>query len=309
MKILVTGGHGFLGKTLVPLLEKKYGKSSLTVPSSAELDLMDREKVEHFMTDNKFDTVVHLAARMSGIGELMKNPQKYLEENLEINYNVVKGALASGVTRFVTLGSSCGYNNDTPLPMREEYFWHLKPENTYGLCKLVMLEHLMSQKQMKWSYLVPGNLYGPYDHFGDAKAHLIPATVSKFLNARKNNEKSINVWGDGSQIRDFILVDDAAKIIADSIENDKFYGQPVNISANEGISVREIVELIQDILGMQDIAIDWDITKPTGIMKKVLANDVMVSIIGNNYLTPIKEGLELTINWFMTNCVKQEGSE
>lgn len=301
MKILVTGGRGFLGKSLVPIVCKKFGEENVFVPSSAELDLLDREAVEKYMKENQFDTVIHMAARMSGIGELMRYPQKYLEENLEINYNTVKGALNSGVKKFVTLGSSCGYNNDTPLPMREEYFWHLKPENTYGLCKLVMLEHLMSQKQMQWVYLVPGNLYGPYDHFGDEHAHLIPATVTKFLNAKETGAKSINVWGDGSQIRDFILVSDAAKIIADSIDNERFYGKPVNISANSGVSVKTIVETIREILGLEHIEIEWDITKPTGIMKKILANDVMVSIIGENYLTPIKEGLTKTINWYLNS--------
>lgn len=299
MKILVTGGNGFLGKTLVPILQKKYGENNVTVPLSKELNLLNKEKTYDFLNNEKFDTVIHLAAKMSGIGELLKNPQIYLEENLIINFNIVTAALAAGVKKFVTLGSSCGYNNNTPIPMKEEYFWHLKPENTYGICKLILLEHLMSQKSMEWVYLVPANLYGPHDHFGDINAHIIPATIGKFLAAKENGTGYIDVWGDGSQVRDFMYVDDAAQIICDSVENTAFCGKAVNISTNKGNTIKEVVEAISKSLNMQDIEIRWDTTKPTGIIKKILSNDLLRSIYHeHDSFVNINTGIDKTIRWY-----------
>lgn len=302
MKILVTGGKGFLGKTLVPILQKKYGRNNVIVPSSIELNLLNKEKTYDLLNNEKFDTVIHLAAKMSGIGELLKNPQIYLEENLIINFNIVTEALRTGVKKFIALGSSCGYNNNTPIPMKEEYFWHLKPENTYGICKLILLEHLMSQKSMEWVYLVPANLYGPNDHFGDTNAHIIPATIGKFLSAKENGTGYIDVWGDGSQVRDFMYVDDAAQIISDSIDNKAFCGKAVNISTNKGNTIKEVVEAIGKSLNLQEIEIRWDTAKPTGIMKKILSNDLLMSIYHeHNSFVNINTGIDKTIRWYSEN--------
>lgn len=298
MSVLITGANGFLGKNLVGKLKEKYIEKSFLTPNSSELNLLNYESVNEYLIQNDVDEIIHLAARMSGIGELTKNPLPYLEQNLILNYNIVHSAIENKVNRFITLGSSCGYNNDTPLPMKEESFWKLKPENTYGICKLVLLEHLQNQKDMIWTYLVPGNLYGPYDHFGNENAHLIPATILKFEKAIMEQKKYIDVWGDGTQIRDFLYIDDAVDIICSAFENEKYNKKILNISVEKGDTVKNIVETIQKIMGLEDIEIRWDITKPTGISKKVLSNNRFMKIEPNYEFTSIEDGLKQTIEWY-----------
>lgn len=299
MKILLTGGSGFFGKNLLPILQKNYSESEILAPTSSELNLLDYEELNRYFKKHKKMIVIHLAAKMSGIGELMMNPRTYLENNLIINYNVVKCCLENEVERIIVMGSSCGYNNETPLPMREDDFWKLKPENTYGISKLVMLEHLMTQKEMKWVYLVPANLYGEFDHFSDVNAHLIPATVLKFINARKKNKDYIDAWGDGSQIRDFMYIQDACDIVCRTIQDDAFCGRPINISRQQGNTVKEVIETIRAIMQCEDIEIRWDINKPIGIKEKVLCNDRLTEVMGNYKYTDLFDGLKKTIDWYL----------
>lgn len=298
MSVLVTGANGFLGRNLIGKLEKDYAEKSFLSPNSAELNLLDYQSVNQYIKKNDVDEIIHLAARMAGIGELTKNPLPYLEQNLILNYNVVHSAIENNVKRFVTLGSSCGYNNDTPLPMREESFWQLKPENTYGICKLVLLEHLQAQNVMEWSYLVPGNLYGPHDHFGEENAHLIPATVLKFEKAKREGRNHIDVWGDGTQVRDFLYISDAVDIICKAYKESKYNHKILNISVESGNTVKEIVETIRAVMELEDIEIRWDVSKPTGILKKVLANEGFLRLEPDYQFTTIKSGLKQTIDWY-----------
>ena len=298
MSVLITGANGFFGKNLTNQLSVKYKEKKFLTPSSSELNLLNYECVDKYIKENNVDEIIHLAARMAGIGELTKNPLPYLEQNLILNYNIVHSAIENKIKRFVTLGSSCGYNNSTPLPMEEDSFWNLKPENTYGICKLILLEHLQNQTEMVWTYLVPGNLYGPFDHFGEENAHLIPATILKFEKAIKEKKEYIDVWGDGTQVRDFLYIADAANIICEAFGNEKYNNKILNISVEKGDTVRKIVETIQKIMKLENIEIRWDITKPTGISKKVLSNKRFLEIEPNYNFTNIEDGLKKTIEWY-----------
>lgn len=301
LKIFVSGGRGFLGKSVVEELKKIYGMENIIYPSSRELNLLDLQQLDDYFKKTKFDIVIHLAAKVAGIGDLTNHPLLYLEDNMIINYNIVKISLKYNIKKFITLGSSCGYNNETPLPMMEEEFWNRKPENTYGICKLLLLEHLKAQDVMQWVYLVPANIYGPGDHFGEANAHLIPATVLKFEQAVKNDSDYIDVWGDGTQVRDFIYIDDVVNIMCKSIENMAYQNKAINISTNIGCSVKEIVNSIKEIMGLSDMEVRWDSSKPTGILKKILSNKKFIGIENDYRFVDINEGLQKTIKWYYVN--------
>lgn len=303
--ILVTGARGFVGRNLIPKLKNSIDDAVILTPTHEELDLSVDSQVVSYFKSRKIDEVIHLAARMAGIGELTNKPRYYLEKNLLINYNIVHSSIEFGVKKFLTLGTSCAYNNYSPIPMKEDSLWDLKPENTYGICKMVLLEHLMSQDTMGWVYLIPGNLYGPHDHFGKKNAHLIPATFNKFVECELYKKDVIEVWGDGSQIRDFMYVDDAINIILKAYFDERYAEKPINISACEGTSVKEIVLEIRSCfkeLLNREISIDYDTTKPTGIKEKVLSNKLFLEIEKKYEFTTIREGLRKTFEWYCSNA-------
>lgn len=300
--VLVTGANGFVGKNLTPRLRDVYSDVEFLTPSSKELNLIEYEDLLKYLHNNNVQEVIHLASSMAGIGELQNKPLLYLENNLIMNYNIIHASLEAKIKKFVTLGTSCSYNNSTPLPMRERDLWCLKPENTYGICKLIMLEHLYSQEQMKWVYLIPGNLYGPHDHFGEENAHIIPATVQKIEKIEKETPY-IEVWGDGSQIRDFMYVGDAVDIICKAYDDGRYYGHPINISTAKGTTIKTIVEEITRCFQnyedcVNNLSVRWDKTKPIGIKEKILANDEFLKLEPGFQFTTIPDGISKTMNWY-----------
>lgn len=300
MKILVTGGNGFVGKNLVDKM--KTMSMEFFSPSSRELNLKRKNEIDRYLEDNKIDVIVHLAAKLGGVGLVMNKQTMFLEENLLINYNIVKSAYEHNVKKFITFGSSCCYGDSLPVPLGEESIWKDEPENTYGLCKLVILEHLKSQNIMNWVYLLPPNIYGPQDHFFEKDAHFIPATIQKIERAVLEGEKSISVWGDGTQVRDFLYVDDLVDVLIDSICSDIYDRIPVNVSTNVGVTVKETVEMLCELMGHEDLKIEWDVTKPTGSMKKIMSNKKIKEINPDIKFTQMRVGLEKMIDWY--NCHK-----
>lgn len=299
MKILITGGHGFVGKTLVDRLNSM--KMDIVYPSSRELNLMDKEEVDNYFEMNKIDMVVHLAARLGGVGVVMNKQTMFLEDNLLINYNITKSAIDHNISKFITFGSSCCYGDTLPIPLQEEYLWKDIPENTYGVCKLVILEHLRSQNTMNWVYLLPPNIYGPNDHFFEKDAHFIPATIQKIEQAVSEGRRSISVWGDGTQVRDFLYVDDLVDVLVDAICSDIYDRNPVNVATSTGVTVKETVEMLCELMGHQDFTIEWDTTKPTGSMTKIMSNEKIKSIKSGIQFTTMRDGLEKMIDWYNAN--------
>lgn len=295
--ILVTGSRGFLGKKF---MEKICEKNEYEVyyPTSQELNLEDYNSVENFFKARKIDVVIHLAARLGGVGIVSRESLYFFEKNIILNYNIVSVSLKYNVEKFITLGSSCSYGKDAIIPTHENQLWKGEPENSYGVCKLVLLNHLKSQNKMKWVYLIPPNIYGPGDHFEEEDSHLIPATFKKFENALKFNEKSIEVWGDGTQIRDFIYVDDVVDILLQSIENDSFLFKALNLSTNIGISVKEIVDFIRNNLALSDVDVNYNPDKPTGTLKKILDNNSIHQILPNYKFKEFSEGILETCIWY-----------
>lgn len=292
---LITGAKGFVGKCLAQRLKNELYKDCVLTPSSTELDLRNYDKVYEFLKKYKVTKVIHLAASMSGIGELTNNPLTYLENNFLINFNIVKAALETRVKYFVTFGSSCSYSQNTNIPMREADLWKEKPENTYGISKLLLLEHLLSQCKMKFLYLVPANIYGVGDHFSSDKAHVIPATILKFENAVKEKKNKISVWGNGEQIRDFIYLEDLCNIVSELVKNNYYNSEPINISTGIGVKIKDIIVKIREYMDLEEFEIEWQVDKPIGIPKKILDNTLLMNIIKEYSFTNIDIGLKKII--------------
>ena len=204
--------------------------------------------------------------------------------------------MGGGGIRFITLGSSCCYAEDAPLPNRESDLWNGRPENTYGICKLVLLEQLIHQRDRNWTYLIPPNIYGPGDHFGDAHAHFIPATVMKFQKAVEDGTNEIEVWGDGSQTRDFVYIDDMVHFLLAAMEDERYTGRPINIGTGKEVSVKDITLAIRDTLGLTNkVAVRWAPDKPTGTTRKALCTNALRELAPNYSFVDIDAGLRKTV--------------
>ena len=296
--VLVTGASGFLGKRLIERQLSLKSQYSLFYPSIEELDLTDLYSVDTYFKENTFDIVIHLAAMHGGVGNADKKALEYLEDNLLINYNTVHNSIKHNVKYFIMIGSSSCYNNQAPIPTTEDSLWHGRPESSYGVCKLVMLEHLLAQNIMDWVCLIPPNYYGPGCDVDGESAHLIPATIKKFENAKVHGIPFIDVWGDGSQIRDFLYIDDMVSILCNVLERNKYSKQILNVSTNTGTSIKEAVTAIRSLLELNNIEIRWDTSKPTGTHKKILSNERLMQIDNSIRITPFQDGIKKTIDWY-----------
>lgn len=293
--VLVTGGNGFVGKRFLERAHSELGGLTILSPSSGELDLKSSEAVEGFFARNRIDIVVHLAAVHGGVGMSLNQPLRLLEDNLLIDYHILKTAIQNGVEKFITFGSSCSYGRDAPLPLQEISLWREKPENSYGISKLVMLEHLKAQEKMRWVYFIPSNIYGFGDHFGAQNMHIIPENILKFDDALKNKRTYIEAWGDGSQVRDFVYVEDIVSLLLESIQSDKYDNDVFNLSTGMGVTIKQVLTLIRKYMDATDVEILWNTALPMGTVKKVSDNTKFKSISPCFSFTKLEEGLMQTV--------------
>jgi len=303
--ILITGSNGFVGYAMQRAMQDN-AKYKILAPNSSTLDLMNTRAVDDFFRYKHIDIVYHLAAKHAGVGSGIHQPLFFLESNLLMNYNIVSSSIRYNVKKFVTLGSSCTYQVALTHPAREEDLWDQRAENTYGTCKQILLEHLQTQNSMKWVYLIPPNLYGPGDHFGESGAHFIPATVQKFQLAKNNREKNITVWGDGQQSRDFLYLGDLINVLIEAGCADKYNGMPINIATGRQVTVQKITGLIQRNLHLEDISIRWDSTKPTGMQRRELNNALFLSLNPDYEFVQVEDGIRETINWYLQGAKRED---
>jgi GDP-L-fucose synthase len=300
-RVMVTGGAGFLGSSVVHQLERA-GATHVFVPRSTKYDLRSRDGVERALADGTPDVVIHLAAIVGGIGANRENPGRFFYENAIMGIELMEQARLGGVAKFVAVGTVCAYPKFTPVPFREENLWDGYPEETnapYGLAKkmlLVQAQAYRDQYGFDAIYLLPVNLYGPGDNFDPASSHVIPALIKKCLDARDNGDAAIDVWGTGSASREFLYVDDAAEGIVLAAE--RFDGrEPVNLGVGSEITIKELVGLIARLTGFEG-EIRWDATKPDGQPRRALDVSRARDWFGFQARTSFEDGLRRTIDWY-----------
>ena len=297
--VLVTGSKGFLGSFLVKELEKLCPKKIIT-PSSKELDLRDNSNCKKAVLD--VDIVFHLAAHVGGIGLNKERPGDLFYDNLMMGTQLLHEAKNASVQKFIALGTVCSYPKFSQIPFLESSIWDGYPEETnapYGLAKKMMLvqsQAYREQYNFKSIVVIPTNLYGPNDNFDPSSSHVIPALILKIDNAKKNNSKSITLWGDGTPTRDFLYVEDASRGII--LAADKYDDPlPINLSSEEEISIKQLAELISDIMKF-DGKITWDTSKPNGQPRRCVSNKRAEEKLNFKPEISLKEGLRRTIECY-----------
>ncbi|MDD4083249.1 MAG: GDP-L-fucose synthase [Sphaerochaetaceae bacterium] len=299
-RITLTGGNGFLGSFVLEEL-KKQGAKNIFVPSSKEYDLTTFEACKKVAKDS--DIIIHLAAKVGGIGANQEHPGDFFYDNLMMGVQLIEQARLANVEKFVAIGTICAYPKFTLVPFKESDLWNGYPEETnapYGLAKKMLLVQLQAYKQQygfNGIYLLPVNLYGPRDNFDPNSSHVIPALIRKISEAKKNNSPSITVWGDGSASREFLFVKDAAKGI---VLATKYYNKtdPVNLGSGNEITIKNLVELLCELMGF-DGEIIWDKSKPNGQPKRCLEVSKAKKEFDFEATTNLREGLKETIDWYL----------
>lgn len=300
-RVVVTGGHGFLGSFVVDKL-RAAGAKEVIVPRSEKLDLRIQTEALRLYTDTRPDVVIHLAAVVGGIGANRENPGRFFYDNAIMGLNVIEAARITGIDKFVCAGTICSYPKFTPVPFREEDFWNGYPEETnapYGLAKKMLLVQLQAYREQygfNGIYLTPVNLYGPRDNFDLQSSHVIPALIRKCIEAKQSDASEIVAWGTGNATREFLYVEDAAEAIVLAAER---YSKPdlVNLGSGEEISVGDLLEMIRAMVGAQG-AVRWDHTKPDGQPRRSLDTSKAAREFGWRAKTSLPAGLQKTIEWF-----------
>ena len=307
--VMVTGGNGFLGKYIVCKLQEREAK--VFVADRDRYDLRRLDEIRRALSDSQPHMVIHLAARVGGIGANLEHPAEFFYDNLMMGVPLLHESWAAGVSKFVALGTICCYPKFTPVPFREEQLWNGYPEETnapYGLAKKMLLVQSQAYRQQygfNSIFLMPVNLYGPEDNFDPASSHVIPALIKKFLDAKQSaicNPQSaiVTVWGDGSPTREFLYVEDAAEGIVLAAE--RYDGSdPVNLGSAFEISIKDLVETIARLTGFKGDLI-WDTTKPNGQPRRKLDTSQAKERFGFEARTTFEDGLRHTIEWYRIQC-------
>jgi len=303
-KVIVTGGAGFLGSHLVDYL-RELGCNDIIVPRSATYDLREKQAVKQLFTDHpNVDMLFHLAATVGGIGANRKFPGMFIYDNLIMGTLLMEQARLHGVKKVINMGTICEYPKFTPIPFSEDNLWDGYPEETnapYGIAKkaiLVMGQAYADQYGFNSIHILPTNLYGPRDNFDLETSHVIPAMIRKMIEADEKGE-DVTLFGDGSPTREFLYVKDAVRGIALAAEN-YHKPDPVNLGSGFEISIRDLAELIAELVGFSGEII-WDTDKPNGQPRRNVDISRAKSEFGFEAEIQFREGVKEVIDWYRAN--------
>lgn len=302
-KIFIAGHKGMVGSAVWRELSLQ-GYKNLIGKSSAILDLRNQHAVFDFFKNEKPAVVINAAARVGGILANQNFPYPFLMENLQIQNNLIDGALQNDVQKFIFLGSSCIYPKFAKQPLKEEYLLtdSLEPTNEwYAIAKIAGVkacEAIRKQFHKDYVSLMPTNLYGYFDNFDLKTSHVLPAMIRKFHEAKINNHTDVTLWGSGTPMREFLFVDDLAKAVRFSLEH-KMSAHLYNVGTGTDITIQELAATIQKVIGHKGQII-WDATKPDGTPRKLLDVSKM-NTLGWRHQVELEEGIEKTYDWFLEN--------
>ena len=306
-KVLVTGGRGFLGKSVCSHLQAKNKYKVIVLSGKSAWDLTKQKHVDYALHEFTPDIVIHLAATVGGIGANKENPGLFMYDNLAMGMNLIESCRKYGkLAKFVMVGTVCAYPKFTNVPFKEEDIWKGYPEETnapYGIAKKALMELLIAyHKQYKFPAinLIPVNMYGPHDNFHPKISHVIPALILKIQKAIDENRDTVVCWGTGDASREFLYVDDCAQAIALSIEQENIGPEPINIGTGKEITIFDLVYMLKDLMGYEG-DITWDTSKPDGQPRRCLDTSRAERAFNFKAQTDLKNGLRQTIDWFNNN--------
>ena len=296
MRVLVTGGGGFLGSHLVERLEA--AGDDLFAARRQDYDLTHEGDAARLFADAQPELVFHLAAEVGGIGANRANPGRYWYANLQMGVNVLEQARVQAAAKLVLVGTVCAYPKHTPVPFQEAELWNGYPEETnapYGLAKKTLLVGAQAYREqygLHTIYLLPTNLYGPRDNFDLETSHVIPALIRKMIESRDE----IVLWGDGSPTREYLYVEDCAEALL--LAAQRYDGpEPVNVGTGVETSIRETAELVAELVGFEG-EIVWDPSMPNGQPRRSLDASRARELFGFEAETSLRDGLARTVAWY-----------
>jgi GDP-L-fucose synthase len=304
-RVLVTGGHGFLGGHLREKLET-LDAAAVLAPSKSELDLRDGAAIAAYLAKQRPDLVIHGAAVVGGIGANREHPGRFFYENALMGIQLIEQSRLAGVAKLVCLGTVCAYPKDTPIPFVEDDLWDGYPEETnapYGLAKKMLLVQLQAYRQeygFNGVYLLPANMYGPRDNFDLQSSHVIPAMIRKFGEAAAQGHEVVHLWGDGTPTREFLYVTDAADgIIAAAERYDS--SEPVNLGTGNMVTIATLAETIARLSGFRG-RIEWNRALPGGQPLRQLDTLRARERFGFTAQVSLEEGLRRTVDWYRSRA-------
>lgn len=311
VRVLLTGGAGFLGAAVGRKLRER-GATDIVVPRSRDFDLTDSGDAARLFDETRPDLVIHLAARVGGIGANMEHSADIYLANLLMGTYVIEQARRTGVAKTVLIGTICSYPKLAPVPFQEGALWDGFPEETnapYGVAKKALLVHAQANRAQygqKCIYLLPANLYGPGDKFNPAVSHVIPALIKRFVDAKRSGRDRVEVWGTGQATREFLFVTDAAEGIVGAAQQYEEV-EPVNLGTGEEVAIKDLAELIAKLVGF-DGQLRWDRSRPDGQPRRRVDTSRAREKFGFEASVGLEDGLRETIDWYIAHVDEAESA-
>lgn len=300
-RIFVTGGNGFLGRPLCASLRARG--ATVLAPRAREVDLLDRAATRRFLEAERPDAIIHLAARVGGIGLNQRHPGTLFHDNLIMGVQLIDEARRAGVKKIVAVGTVCAYPKFTPVPFREDAIWDGYPEETnapYGLAKKMLLVQAQAYRAefgLNAVVVFPANLYGPRDSFDLETGHVVPAMIRRFLEAKEARVQTVTLWGDGTPTRELLYVDDAVRGLERTLESWDS-AEPLNIGTGEDIAIRDLAARVAQLVGYSGDVL-WDAGRPNGQPRRKLDVSRARSGIAFEAQVSLDEGLKRTVAWYL----------